>query len=76
MDKTDTPRLTPWFPGHIKPVRKGVYMQMDGSGTHVGYQYWDGTHWYTWFLSAEIAAQGASRVYDSYQNDNWRGILK
>lgn len=76
MEKTDIPQLTPWFPGYIKPVRKGVYMQMDSSGKRVGYQYWDGTHWCIWFLSTHDAASATTRVADVYQNDNWRGIMR
>jgi hypothetical protein len=40
------PKLTPWFPGHIKPVRPGVYQTLqncDGVGPFL--QYWNGRFW-------------------------------
>lgn len=71
-------KLTPWFPGHIKPVRKGVYQQFCGDGKKIGYQYWNGKYWLSWFSSVEIAANAKTQhvVSQCFQNDKWRGILK
>jgi len=71
--------LTPWFDGaKHKPARKGVYQLMNGTGTHVGYQYWDGKHWMAWEETAERAHRyrDYGKAADAFQNDNWRGLLK
>lgn len=75
MSKSKELKLTEWFPGHIKPVRKGVYQQMTGS--YLGYQYWDGQLWGRWSETPAGAYDGKSEPASSkYQNDPWRGILK
>ena len=38
------PKLTPWFPADVKPVRPGVY-QIDGPLCWGEYSYFDGVHW-------------------------------
>lgn len=72
------PKLTPWFPGHVKPVRKGLYQQHSPSG-FLGYQYWDGKSWYGW--SEEKS--GAKHLHEigrvvaaCFANDPWRGLTK
>jgi len=69
-------KLTKWFQGHIKPVRKGVYQQYSGSGHKIGYQLWDGKKWRAWTETAESAEQQITFASPSSQNDEWRGIAK
>ena len=66
-------KYTPWFPGHIKPVRAGVYQQKSHSGL-VGYQRWDGKKWFFWYAQIEHASTSTFAVDDSFQNDAWRGL--
>jgi hypothetical protein len=67
------PKLTPWFPGHIKPVRPGVYeVRFSAMG---GFAYWDGSLW-GW---AQITCAQARRRRDSHgasQQKSWRGLAK
>jgi hypothetical protein len=65
-------KLTPWFPGSIKPVRTGVYQQM-AKGV-IGYQLWTGSYWSLWHQSASVAAQ--CKDYSWFQNDPWRGLAQ
>jgi hypothetical protein len=67
-------KLTPWFPGHIKPVRKGVYMQRDGVGEDTGYQYWDGALWSIWHPTINGAANAKHKAGRMHQDDKWRGL--
>lgn len=68
--------LTEWYPGHVKPVRDGVYQTPNNSsnGQNV-FQYWDGHFWGFRCLSPDIALK--YRFYKSaHQNPKWRGIKK
>ena len=47
-EKRKMEKTTPWFPGNIKPARRGVYQQMCGHGVALGYQYWNGAVWFGW----------------------------
>jgi hypothetical protein len=41
-------KLTPWFPGNVKPVRSGYYERdWTGDGNTAGFDpdYWDGDIW-------------------------------
>ena len=68
--------LTPWFDGrYFKPAWPGSYMTK--FGRRVGYQWWDGRLWSTWFKSADDAKSDSR--YCGYaalrfQNDDWRGL--
>lgn len=66
-------KLTPWYPGHIKPVRPGVYQQMCGHNRDLGYQRWDGKAWSRWAYTAEEVAN-LSCFLDC--NDPWRGLAE
>lgn len=39
------PKLTPWYPGHIKPVREGWYQVQCDEKVCSGQHYFDGTDW-------------------------------
>lgn len=68
-------KLTPWFPGSVKPVREGVYQQMDGWGSLLGYQYWDGSYWHLWGPSIDSAVLMYRNAHPSVcQDDKWRGL--
>lgn len=72
-------QLTPWFDGKLhKPARRGVYMQMSGSGHEAGYQRWNGKVWSSWYSTPELAARAPRKdcASPTSQNDNWRGLLK
>lgn len=68
-------KLTPWFPGTVKPVRKGVYQQKNGVGS-LGYQYWDGKFWHGWSSTVYGAQRDNHIAAEYYQNDPWRGVAK
>lgn len=69
-------KLTPWFPGAIKPVRPGVYQQKSGGGHMVGYQRWDGMRWFLWIEDPDGAANQTFSAADGRQNDDWRGLAE
>lgn len=72
--------LTPWFDGHTKPIRLGVYMlESGGPNKAEGFQHWDGQTWGPWYQTAERAAQprrDIDRADLRYQNDRWRGLKR
>ena len=64
-------KLTPTFPGHIKPVRVGIYQRKDCATW--GYAYWSGSQWSADWLSARKAY--LNRDYVSFcQQLPWRGL--
>ena len=69
-----TPKLTPWFPGHIKPVRPGVYEKQDPSGAD-DFQHWNGRFWGCAYTSANTAAVDKS-FRSMFQSDAWRGLAE
>ena len=69
------PKLTPWYPASVKPVRKGVYrtdadLMYDGL-THC-FQRWSGRYWCQYHCFAEGA--GANVAKSRCQNVRWRGL--
>ena len=66
-------KYTEWYPGHIKPYRKGVYQQWCGLGKELGYQRWDGKHWSAWTKTIEETLL-CKCCLDT--QDPWRGIKK
>ena len=72
-------KLTPWYPGHIKPVRPGVYQQRSGYEKRLGFQWWNGKKWSSWFSSAESAllhGRNGPPADLRFQNDPWRGLAQ
>lgn len=73
-------KLTPWFPGAVKPVRVGVYereyplIPSDEGTVHL-YCYWSGNKWSTWALSPKDAFNLWYTV-GALQDLPWRGVLK
>ena len=48
------PKLTPWYPPEVKPVREGVY-ERDMPGLEGEYSYFAHGAWYGWSATIEIA---------------------
>jgi hypothetical protein len=71
-------KMTPWFPPHIKPVRKGVYQityaKKQSPTYKVMYATWNGSEWSTgsYYLDDfyHKAFDGAN------QHKFWRGFTK
>ncbi|HQR98119.1 MULTISPECIES: hypothetical protein [unclassified Polaromonas] len=72
-------KLTPWFPGGVKPVRDGVYeAEWDYEDSCiVYYNYFDGLHWH----SGQIYLQDARPEYPRLPGrlgghipKSWRGL--
>ena len=67
------PKLTPWFPGSVKPARKGVYERKDGINLRC-YAKWNGSKWmsYKWtVLEADVS------TYETlWPNLKWRGLAE
>jgi hypothetical protein len=72
-------KMTPWFPPHIKPARKGVY-QITYTGVGWGesqdplYATWNGLRW----SSASWKKRDGyhTRFLDAVQNKCWRGFTE
>lgn len=62
-------KLTPWFPGDVKPVHVGVY-ETDRIGR---FQYWNGKSWGYYMPSAE-AAERVKASFSARQQPEWRGL--
>lgn len=69
-------KLTPWFPGEVKPVRQGVYQQKSGFGDSIGYQFWDGRQWCGWCKTPDGAENDRGAADIRHQNDRWRGLAQ
>ena len=70
-------KLTPWFTNGEKPARPGVYQQMCGFGKELGYQYWSGKRWYSWYEDPETAYKykKLDRRYGyEHCGEKWRGL--
>jgi hypothetical protein len=59
--------LTPWFPGGVKPARKGVYQRRMHTG--VAYSYWTGRHWGL-YTGEPVVEERRSAI----QECEWRGM--
>jgi hypothetical protein len=71
MKQTKLPKRTLWYPGDMKPHRKGVYEMIDGKDK--GYQYWNGEFWGLWSTSPDRAVDNRRGV-STWQNLPWRGL--
>lgn len=74
-------KLTPWFPGDVKPVRSGVYFVRQlsndcksGDVIFEGYCYWSGVRWGS--VTLEKAHAKKLAVPPGFQNKPWRGLTK
>lgn len=69
-------KLTPWYPGHIKPVRHGCYQTRHKGKRQVWYRYWNGIWWGVGMqpLTHVVVENGAIR--SPFQDQQWRGVAK
>lgn len=65
--------LTPWFPGHARPARHGVYQRR--SGAVRTFSRWDGAQWHMSCQSAAGAARGGLPP-SMNQRAEWRGLVE
>ena len=68
-------KLTPWFPGTVKPVRVGVYERDYNPSPTSNYCYWNGEEWSTREQTPKKALEEFF-VPSLYQDLPWRGVLK
>jgi hypothetical protein len=72
-------KLTPWFPGTVKPVRVGVYKRVydttEYSQSNFGYCYWNGHIW-SWQATTPTGALRLRHTRSPHQDFPWRGVLK
>lgn len=69
-------KTTQWFPGHVKPVRVGVYERLYDEGRElesVIFCRFDGVRW---FVCSRIAEYAATQTVESgFQGSmKWRGL--
>ena len=71
-------KMTPWFPPHIKPVRKGVYQikytQIENTKYLSRYATWNGTYWSAGSYNMDDAYH--QQFNKSIQNKFWRGFTE
>lgn len=67
--------VTPWFDGKVKPVRVGAYERRIGHGHTTEFAYWNGDKW-TGYAGSPEGALSRIGMYCSWQEDQWRGIVK
>ena len=66
-------KLTEWFPGDVKPVRRGVYRRHFGRGI-VGFSMWDGIRWMCAQRSVKSAYE--EKFASPTTNLKWRGLAE
>ena len=72
-------KFTDWFPGSVKPVRKGVYQReyIYGKSKGIQYCYWNGKGWGMGEHTAEQAmTHEIVFMVAPRQVLPWRGVLK
>lgn len=67
-------KMTPWFPGDVKPVHVGVYPRQI-SLTCNFYSYWNGKFWGV-FCPSVSAAFAKRHVKSDRQHAPWRGLTE
>lgn len=66
--------LTPWFPGHVKPARPGVYMRYFIYCSGQYFSLFDGQRWRYGSDHSDRAA--AKTDTSSVQDLRWRGLAE
>lgn len=66
-------KLTPWFPGRVLPVRKGIYEREWPDLFGSFFARWDG---FRWSLSMKSPAAVGAGDFSAYAKDDlrWRGL--
>lgn len=67
-------KLTPWYPGYIKPVRRGVYLMRFSVHMGPAFQRWTGKYWSLLAWTPEEAATARGR--SDFQQLYWRGLAE
>lgn len=70
-------KLTPWFPGDVKPARPGVYKRKRPVGLRAFgcFSYWDGRRWR--MSSSSLKEAGTlPRTPSLFQQLPWRGLTQ
>lgn len=66
-------KLTPWFPGYVKPARMGVYeRQIEG---RIVFSYWDGGYWGPSQYDKDEAYYFRG-LHSWFQTHPWRGLAE
>ena len=70
-------KLTPWYPGDVKPVREGVYERDYGAAGLLEhrYCYWNGK-WWGLYSTLPAGALWFKNKQSTSQNLPWRGVAK
>lgn len=66
-------KLTPWYPGDVKPVRVGVYERLYYDGERTCFSRFDGASWRAGWAGI-YRAQDDWWPRSSYQDLPWRGL--
>ncbi len=66
-------KLTEWFPGDVKPVRKGVYQRRFGDGCVV-FSRWNGRAWMYAHGTIQVAFLETFPTHNT--NLKWRGLAE
>jgi hypothetical protein len=70
-------KRTPWFPGDVAPVRKGVYERDYGPTDGILYSHWSGRKWGYWGSTPYRAyANGKGDFESVFQCMPWRGLTE
>ncbi len=71
---TPAKRLTPWFPGDVKPARKGVYERKYPHTTTLVATFclWNGRRWF--FGNGTLGDAGYEVMPSAAQSLPWRGL--
>lgn len=67
------PKLTPWFPGEVKPVRRGVYERFTPTESTPTFQHWNGEFWGFRGSCIDDAAHGIDKSVFQFEH-KWRGL--
>ena len=69
-------KLTPWYPGTVKPVRDGVYERKFPLKNSVGFTRFANGRWYLSWDTLDRALRDDESVEGIWQDIKWRGVAK
>ena len=71
---SNTDNTTPWFPGHVKPVRRGLYQRNTNLGEDIWptWTLWDGKRWR--MNSCNRFEAESAQLPSGWQSLPWRGL--
>ena len=71
------PKLTPWYPASVKPVREGVYptsIYYWRGEIEYGYSNWNGSRWSMQAATPHDAKARGFFLNAARQDKRWRGL--